>query len=157
MLDFEVLPESAIDWEQVIGGHPVLVVPYPHDLQKPKRATKGSAGYDIVSPTDYCLNPNEVVILPTFLTVKLSPGIFLDIRPRSGSGSKGLRILNTTGVIDTDYYPGHIVLPLRNEGTQLITLTKNKGVVQGIFSIYLLTDDDSPLNAERSGGFGSTT
>ena len=34
-------------------------------IQLPKRATKGSAGYDFYTPVDICLKPQETIKIPT--------------------------------------------------------------------------------------------
>ena len=54
---------------------------------------------------------------------------------------------------------GHIFLKLRNESTaKKLYVPKGKALCQGIFTNYLLTDDDEVASKEvRNGGFGSTS
>jgi len=82
--------------------------------------------------------------------------------PRSGQGFKyGLRLANTTGVIDADYSEssneGHIFCKLINDSAigQTIDISEGTGFMQGIFTEYGITIDDDVCE-NRHGGFGST-
>ena len=75
------------------------------ELKLPKRATKGSAGYDFFSPIDFSLAPGETIKIPTGIRAKIDDGWVLKIYPRSGLGFKfRLQLNNTVGIIDSDYY-----------------------------------------------------
>ncbi|MBQ8206547.1 MAG: deoxyuridine 5'-triphosphate nucleotidohydrolase [Bacilli bacterium] len=134
-----------------------------NEIKLPKRATKGSAGYDFFSPISFSLNPNESIKIPTGIRVKIDDGWFLANFPRSGLGFKyRLQLNNTVGIIDSDYYnalnEGHIfskITNATNEG-KIIEVLKGQGFVQGIFIPFGITIDDE-ANEERVGGFGSTT
>ena len=126
----------------------------------PTRATKKSAGYDIVTPYEIDLNPGEMVKFPTGLRCKIENGWFLGIFPKSGLGFKySLRLSNSIGVIDEDYYnsdnEGHIWVKMQNDGNQKIHIERGKAVCQGIFLPYGLTYDDN-ADGIRNGGLGST-
>lgn len=129
-------------------------------LQLPKRATKYSAGYDFYLPYDVVFKPNETVLIPTGIRVKIECNWVLKIFPRSSLGFKYmLRLNNTVGIIDADYYysqnEGHIFIKLTNHSNQEFTLSKGSAFVQGIFLEYGITYDDD-VNETRNGGFGST-
>lgn len=131
-------------------------------IQLPKRATSGSAGYDIFSPCDFSVPVGETRVVPTGLRCRIENGWFLDINPRSGSGFKfGLKLANTRGIIDSDYYhsdnEGHIMLKFINDSCikKDFEAVVGQGIAQGIFTIYGITEDDD-TNAVRNGGFGST-
>ena len=129
----------------------------------PKRATKGSAGYDFYAPFDFTLAPGETIKIPTGIRAKISEGWFLAIFPRSGLGFKyRLQLDNTVGIIDSDYYysdnEGHILVKITNcslDGKTL-TVAKGQGFAQGIFMPFGITIDDDTTET-RNGGFGSTT
>ena len=73
-------------------------------IELPKRATKGSAGYDIRAPHGFLLNAGESIKIPTGLRVHIADGWFLGCMPRSGLGFKyEIRLANTFGVVDSDY------------------------------------------------------
>ena len=86
---------------------------------------------------------------------------FLAIFVRSSMGFKyNIRLCNQVGIVDSDYYnnpdnEGHIFIKIQNEGNEPLNMDKGDRFAQGIFTKYLLTDDDLSTG-ERSGGFGST-
>ena len=129
----------------------------------PKRATKGSAGYDFFAPFDIELNPGETAKIPTGIRVRIEEGWVLSLYPRSGLGFKyRLQLDNTVGIIDSDYYDsdneGHIFAKITNDSKENKTLNipAGTGFMQGIFTEYGITEDDG-ADAIRNGGFGSTT
>lgn len=130
------------------------------DIIVPKRATKGSAGYDFYLPYDISIKAKESVTVDTGIRCKIEDGYVLSLYPRSSLGFKyGLQLRNTVGVIDSDYYNadnyGHIKAKLINTGNEDITLEKGKAFMQGIFTKYYLAEEDE-VREERKGGFGST-
>ena len=132
-------------------------------IKLPKRATKGSAGYDFYLPFDIVLKPGETVKIPTGIRVWMEPNYVLKLYPRSGLGFKfRLQLNNTVGIIDSDYYnsdnEGHIFAKLTNDSNEnkTVVLKQGEGFMQGIFVEYGITMDDD-VTEERNGGFGSTT
>ena len=143
-------------------------------IQLPKRATKGSAGYDFYSPLSFELKQKSqglmlpifddgtqnTITIPTGIRCEMPEDVVLMIYPRSGNGFKsGVSLANTVGVIDSDYYysdnEGHIMLKFV-EGFKKLSLEQGKGLAQGIFIKYLITEDDD-VDEIRNGGFGSTS
>lgn len=57
-------------------------------VRLPKRSSKGSAGYDFVSPIDFHLEHGESIIIPTGVRCKIDDSWFLMCVPRSGLGFK---------------------------------------------------------------------
>lgn len=131
------------------------------ELVLPKRSTKYSAGYDFYSPISFTLNPGERKVIPTGIKVCMNDNEFLAIYIRSSLGFKwDIRMCNQVGIIDADYYvnsenEGHIFVCLKNEGNSAVTINKGDRFVQGIFTPYLITDDDT-VTGIREGGIGST-
>ncbi len=131
-------------------------------IRLPKRATRGSAGYDFVTPIDFTLAPGESVKVPTGVRVKMEEGWVLAVYPRSGLGYKyRVQLNNTVGIIDSDYYysdnEGQIFTKITNDSKEgkVLTLKAGDKFTQGIFTEYGITYDDDCV-AERNGGFGST-
>ena len=131
-------------------------------IKLPRRATSGSAGYDIFAPFEITLKAGETVKIPTGIRVKIEDGWFLSLYPRSGLGFKfRLQLDNTVGIIDSDYYnaenEGHIMVKLTNDTREgkTVQIAAGAGFVQGIFLEYGITEDDD-ADGERVGGFGST-
>ena len=134
------------------------------DIKMPKRATKGSAGYDFFLPYDLDLAPGQSTIIPSGIKVYIIEGWVLKIYPRSGLGFKyRLQLDNTVGIIDSDFYnnatdEGHILIKLTNDGFEgkSIHLGKNTAYAQGIFVEYGITEEDEVVST-RNGGIGSTS
>ena len=129
------------------------------DIKLPKRATSGSAGYDFFAPYDFCLKAGGEIIIDTGIRAKIDDGWLLMILPRSGSGFKyGVRLANTAGVIDSDYFnadnEGHIKIKLTGANSDY-EVKKGSAFAQGIFIPYGITYGDE-CAGERRGGFGST-
>lgn len=130
-------------------------------INLPQRTTAESAGYDIECAETVTINPGEVKIVPTGIKAFMAYNEFLAIHIRSSIDIKRhIMLANCTGIIDSDYYnnednEGHILLGLYNLGTEAVTLEKGERVAQGIFTKYLVANDDE-ANGIRRGGIGST-
>lgn len=132
------------------------------EINIPKRATKGSAGYDFFVPFDINLDVSEEILIPTGIRAKMNDGYVLMLFPRSGYGFKfRFQLNNTVGIIDSDYYyadnEGHIMCRMINDGRQgkKIEIKKGNAFVQGIFLPYFLAQEEE-VEVVRTGGFGST-
>jgi len=132
------------------------------NIQLPKRATSGSAGYDFYAPIDFTLKPGETIKIPTGIRVKIEDGWVLKCYPRSGLGFKyRMQLNNTVGIIDADYYnssnEGHIFTKITNDTNEqkTVEIKAGQGFMQGIFVEFGITFDDD-ATAIRDGGFGST-
>lgn len=128
----------------------------------PRRATAGSAGYDLRTPFALSLAPGQSAKIPTGLRVRIAEGWMLALYPRSGLGFKyRLQLDNTVGIIDSDYYfadnKGHIFVKITNDSRtgKTVELSAGDAFAQGIFTEYGVTEDDD-ATAARTGGFGST-
>ena len=129
-------------------------------VEIPTRATSGSAGYDFHIPFGITLTPGSTVTVPTGIRAKMEDGWVLMIFPRSGLGFKyRLRLNNTVGVIDADYYnsdnEGHIMVKITNESDKTFTLAKGDRFAQGVFLPFGITEDDN-ADGVRNGGMSST-
>ena len=132
-------------------------------LRLPKRATKGSAGYDFFAPFSFSLPPGSTIKIPTGIRATMEEDWVLQLFPRSGLGFKfRLQLNNTVGIIDSDYFnsdnEGHIFAKITNDSNEgkTIDIAAGTGFLQGIFLPYGITVDDE-ADGIRNGGFGSTT
>lgn len=155
---------------QKIWGDTLLKIPavvkdvrMHQELEIPRAMTKGSAGYDFISPWDFRLEPGESVTIPSGVRAYMQEDEVLKIYARSGLGFKYFcRLANGTGIIDSDYWgnpqtEGHIFVRIRNEGDMPMELKRGDGYAQGIFEKKLRADgEESHVYAERVGGMGST-
>jgi len=159
-----------VSFTQFKQGAELCEVPLPADtllaaynmINLPTRATAGSAGYDFYTPFSFTLSSRETITIPTGIRVRIAPGWFLGLLPRSGHGFKyRVQLDNTMGVIDSDYYnaenEGHILVKLTNDGLggKHLDLAEGAAFIQGIFLPYGITEADEAQGL-RTGGFGST-
>ena len=126
----------------------------------PKRATRGSAGYDFVSPLEVTIPAGGTALIPTGIRAEMDPGWVLMLFPRSSLGFRHmLRLANTVGVIDSDYAfaknEGHIMVKLRNPLDTPVTIGRGERFCQGVFLPYGTAEEEEDFG-ERSGGMGST-
>lgn len=142
--------------------------PFMDDIMKadniPKRATKGSAGYDFYSPEDISLIPGVWTNIDT--GVRLDDDLAIDgnderirqwfmmVVPRSGLSNRyGFRIRNTVGIIDMDYRE---TIKVKVTVDMPYTLEKGERFLQGILIPFGRFAGEIVPTAHRIGGFGST-
>lgn len=141
---------------------------FTHNGAKPPtRATDGAAGWDLYAPHTFTLSPyfdgatRRHHTVDTLVTVEIPAGHVGQVYPRSSLGVRGLFLLNTTGIIDSDY-DGHIILKLGNHSAHDLTINEGERFAQIIFTPCLTTAEHTTGgHAQRgtgrgTGGFGST-
>lgn len=127
----------------------------------PQRGTQHSAGYDIFAVRDLEILPQEGTFFWTDVKAYMQDDEVLEIYPRSSFGIKrDLRIKNTVGIVDSDYYSnvdndGNIGIYLWNFGDRTQYVKRGEAVAQGIFKKFLESDNCNTEDA-RVGGIGST-
>lgn len=133
-----------------------------NDLPLPSYATSGSAGMDVYAANKepIVIVPGETLMIPTGLSIELSPGYECQVRSRSGLAAKyGIFCLNAPGTIDSDYR-GEIKVILSNFGKKHFTINYGDRIAQLVIAKYERVEWEisQKLNeTERgSGGFGST-
>ena len=129
----------------------------------PVRGTEESAGLDIYHcGEDTTMYPGTRFDAKTDLRVEIPKEHVGLVVPRSGLGRKGIVLVNTLGVIDSDYR-GEIGITLQNTGSVPVAIAHGDRVAQMLIVPYAKVqlervDDVSELSeTERGvGGFGST-
>lgn len=132
-------------------------------LKLPSRSTQGSVGYDFYYPyDDITLLPGETISVYTGVRCMIDDGYGLFIFPRSSYGiNYKIKLDNTIGVIDPDYYysnnEGVIIVSLTNTGDKNMEIHKGDKFCQGVFlAVGLAEEDDTITLDKRNGGIGST-
>lgn len=131
------------------------------NVELPKRKTKKSAGYDFFAVEDFTLYPNKLCIVQTGIKVYMEDDEVLYLHIRSSVALKrGVRMLNSIGVIDADFVDnpdneGEISLGLLSHNDDIVHIQKGERIAQGVFHKFLITDDDN-AEGQRLGGIGST-
>lgn len=154
-----------------------------HDAQLPRRATDGSAGYDLFAyirgraircsdgariweaPADdagggvFALAPDVSALVPLGFKARLPDGFEAQIRPRSGTTfKKGLQIPNAPGTIDADF-PDEWMVLVRNPTPRPIRLEHGERIAQMVlhrFEVLPFEEGTVGRSTDRAGGFGST-
>ncbi len=139
----------------------------------PKRATHGSAGYDLFLPSDWepptlngatklvTLYPREILTIGLGWAIDLlNPGYMFVMLPRSGTGSRGLHLANVAGIVDSDYQ-GEVILKLTNVTDSTITFDPKAAVAQGFIvpvcsAMWVPVTDFGRVTSRGEGGFGHT-
>lgn len=130
------------------------------EIKLPVRSDPRSAGYDFYSPVDIVIPPNESRLFFTDVKAYMDDDEVLMLYVRSSMGKKHVVIANGTGIIDASYYnnpdnDGNIGFRLLNLGKEDYVIRRGDRIGQGVFTKYLITDDDN-ATGDRSGGFGSS-
>ncbi len=131
-------------------------------IELPKRSTRNSCGYDIMSVTSGVIRAHESMVFKTGIKAMMNSDEVLYIYSRSGQGFKcDVSLSNSVGVIDADYYnnpsnEGHIMIKLINHSDREYVVNVGDKIAQGVFMKYLMVDDEEEVTNSRNGGFGST-
>ena len=159
MRKFEII--SDIQWEKDIEEE-YMAQCGRENAVKPHRGTKHSAGYDFISPVEIVIPAHKMAKIPTGVKAAMNEDEILSIYPRSSIGFKtGIRLANTVGIVDSDYYnnsdnEGHIFIKFYNPTDEDYLIHIGDKIAQGIFTKYLIVDDEEEILTERVGGLGST-
>lgn len=132
------------------------------DISIPGYATSGSAGMDIRAAIkdEIVIDPSNISLIPTNLSVEIPNGYEIQVRPRSGlAANHGIGILNSPGTIDSDYR-GEVKIILINLGKEKFVIKRGDRIAQlvvsKVYTASLLQSDDLNHSKRGKGGFGHT-
>lgn len=128
----------------------------------PEYRTDQSAGLDLYAciENDIVIDPGEVKVIPTGISIELPDGYEAQIRPRSGLASKfAVTVLNTPGTVDPDYR-GEVMVILVNLGKEPFVVKNGMRIAQMVISkferVTIKTVKELSPTSRGDGGFGST-
>ncbi len=133
-------------------------VPDLPETPLPRRATPGSACFDLTCAEDARVESGKVTFVRTGLKLKPPRGFFLEVRPRSGLSTQGVVMVNAPGTIDADYAL-EVKVPLTLLFGPPRWVRRGERIAQMRLVVDLPTEfRPGEVRAEgtRSGGFGST-
>jgi dUTP pyrophosphatase len=174
----------AADGQQSREQDAIVIELLHDDAQRPRRATEGSAGYDLFAylndRTVDCsdgvrrwsiepekaerdcrivLSPGVMALIPLGFKARLPNGYEAQIRPRSGAAfKKGLGIPNAPGTVDSDF-PDEWRVIVRNTTELPLEIAHGERIAQMVLHRYEVLPFVSGmvgLSTGRTGGFGST-
>lgn len=127
---------------------------------KPQYMSLGAAGADLMAKTDVVIEPQEQVMIDTGSYLSIPEGHFGLVCPRSSlCNKKGLHMVNSVGIIDSDYR-GSIRLVYKNTSEDVINIGEGDRIGQIIIQPFVkasFVEVDSLEDTIRGeGGFGST-
>lgn len=129
--------------------------------QTPQKMTEHSSGFDLYADVDeLIIQPKDVALISTGISLEIPPGYEAQVRPRSGLAIKHkIGILNSPGTIDADYR-GEVKVILFNFGNEPFVVVRDMRIAQMVFARAEhaeLTESTSLEETERNdGGFGHT-
>lgn len=125
----------------------------------PTRGTPFSAGIDLYNNDRRLeLKKGDKAFLDTKTAFQIPTGWVGLVFPRSGFGSKGLRLSNSVGVIDSDYKDS-VKAAIEYNGDEPLILDIGTRFCQIVFVPHLaanIVETDELEGPNRGGGFGST-
>ncbi len=130
------------------------------DLPLPSYHSEGSSGLDLQAAVDKAvtLQPGEIRLIPTGLSISIPKGYEAQIRPRSGLALRhGLGLVNSPGTIDADYR-GEIGVIAINWGKEPLTIKRGDRIAQIVVSKAYRAKveevDELDPTKRGKGGFG---
>ncbi len=135
--------------------HPEAVIP--------KRATEGAAAVDLSAALDESVTilPGETAMISTGIAIELPrPDYVALVFSRSSLGiKKGISLINSVGVIDSDYR-GTIMIGLINHSKEPFTVENGDRLAQlmvtSAFALPVEETEELSDTLRGDGGFGST-
>jgi len=128
----------------------------------PKYQTEGAACADLVCNLDVeylIINSQDTFLIDCGFSLELPFGYEAQIRPRSGMSLQGFSVVNSPGVIDSDYR-GRIKVAIKNTTDKNQKIMNKQRIAQ--ISIHPVTrfnwvpSQDISSSSRGEGGFGST-
>lgn len=128
----------------------------------PTRGTSGAAGFDLYAciTEPLTLKKGDTALIPTGIAIAVPEGYAAFIHSRSGlSIKRGICLLNSVGVIDSDYR-GEICVGVIKATDESYTIEPNERIAQMVIKPVeipeLIETDELDSTDRGEGGFGST-
>ena len=143
---------------------PIKIYTKSKDVAIPRRATTGSAGYDLAANENIMLKSGESARVGTGFSLKIPENYCGHIFSRSGlSFNHGIWVCGGVSVIDSDYHQ-EVFIPLINVSPDPYEIRRFDRVAQLICrstpQVDWIPETPHPQpekgNGKRVGGFGST-
>ena len=130
------------------------------DLPLPSYQSDGSSGLDLRAGVakEVTLQPGDIKLIPTGLSISIPEGYEAQIRPRSGLALRyGLGLVNSPGTIDADYR-GEVGVIAINWGKKPLTIRRGERIAQVVISkvsrVRVEEVDELDPTKRGKGGFG---
>jgi dUTP pyrophosphatase len=130
-------------------------------LPLPAFANPGDAGLDLYAAKDIMLAPMQRALVPTGIKVAIPAGHAGYVQPRSGLAlRKGLSIVNTPGLIDSQYRGEVQVIAINLDESEPISIRRGERIAQLVVlevpAVEVVECDALDETQRGEGGFGSS-
>ncbi|MGU3372800.1 dUTP diphosphatase [Bacillus mycoides] len=134
------------------------------DVELPRYAKPGDAGFDLVAAEDVIIWPGETKVVQTGLAFEIPPGYELQVRPRSGM-TRNTKLRVVLGTVDSGYRGEVGVLVDNNERALGVNMKAHviergtriaQGVIAPVEIAHFVEVDDLSVSERGNRGFGST-
>jgi dUTP pyrophosphatase len=130
-------------------------------LPLPAYAYPGDAGLDLRAAADCVIQPGKRALIPTGLQLAIPEGYAGFVQPRSGAAARqGLSLVNTPGLIDSQYRGEVRVIAINLDDEQAIDIRRGDRIAQLVIlpiPQVTLQEVETLEETERSKkGFGSS-
>lgn len=128
---------------------------------KPVRARKGDAGYDLCSRESLVLKPFERALIPTGVHIELPEDYAAYVLPRSGLAiKKGLSLVNSPGLIDSNFRGEIQAIAINLDPQNTIEIAAGDRIAQLVIqkvenASFQITEELS-CSDRNNAGFGSS-
>ena len=144
----------------------VIVHRLRDDAKIPRKATQGSAGYDVCADEDITLVPKKLHLIKTGISLDMPQDIYARLHIRSGLARRGITLSTGTSIIDSDY-AGELKAVVKCSSSDKVKIAKGERFAQLVFEkktdVELETEGNEcnmeqhgAAPGERTDGFGST-
>lgn len=109
----------------------IIKIKKVHDQARiPKKAHSGDAAFDLYSVVNISILPGERAIIDTGLQMETNEKWKLSIKSRSGLASKGIKVANSPGLVDSYIYRGNILVILENHSASTFVVNIGDRIAQ---------------------------
>ena len=124
--------------------------------QLPTKGSDKAAGLDLHATKTSTIPPGERALVPTGIKVKLPPGTYGRVAPRSGLALKGIDV--AAGVIDRDFRGEIQVVLVNNSSSSFIISVGDRIaqlIIERIATVDIIKVDTLDPTSRGDRGFGS--
>lgn len=152
----------SIGSKEFLAGHPEHI----GKGIEPKYGSDGAAGFYLFTPVPFrIVNGCPSIVIDFGIRTAIPVGKAILIMPRSGLGCKGMKLMNTVGLIDSDYrgtIRAEIVLDkFHPDAVSEMLFEAGDAIMQAVLvdipSARFVPVKELPPTTRGEGGFGSTT
>ena len=138
----------------------IRVKRFDKSLPLPEYHTKGAAGFDFYTREKVTIKAGELALIPLNLAIEVPKGHVILLVSRSSTRKFGLTMINSVGIMDSDYVgdEDEYHFSAQNFTKKTVTIEKGTRIAQGVLIKYETAKwkEVAKLGNKTRGGFGTT-